>query len=356
VIGYAVERGASVGLIGDDQQLAAIGAGGVLRDIAATHGVLRLEELVRFSDHTEAEASIDLRDGDSRSLGFYRDHDRVHVGDAVTCADSVFEGWARERADGRDCLMLAPTRDLVRELNLRAQAARGPAGAWARLSDDCEARVGDIVITRRNDRRLGVSGTDWVKNGDRWIVTGIDDGALSVRHRDSGLHATLPATYVAAHVELGYAATVHTAQGLTADVMHGIVTGTETRQTLCTMLTRGRADGVIIAGESATRLHDIGDFWASRHDFVAPTRRQSQRQEIRFRHRTLEAHDIIIVEGLPVMTRERTIADLVEDLKDLTESPRVRAPALADALPQRGNREHRKHDVGSSGLPSRNPH
>ena len=110
------------------------------------------------------------------------------------------------------------------------------------LSDDCEARVGDVVITRRNDRRLGVSGTDWVKNGDRWVVTGIKDGALSVRHHDSALHATLPAPYVAAHVELGYASTVHTAQGLTADVMHGIVTGEESRQTLYTMLTRGRVE------------------------------------------------------------------------------------------------------------------
>jgi conjugative relaxase-like TrwC/TraI family protein len=242
VIGYAVERGSSVRLIGDDQQLSAIGAGGVLRDIAAIHGVLRLDELVRFTDRTEADASLDLRDGDPRSLGLYLDHDRVHVGDAVTCADAVFEGWARERANGRDCLMLAPTRDLVRELNLRAQAARGLAGHSVPLSDACEARVGDAVITRRNDRRLGVSGTDWVKNGDRWTVTDVHDGALLVRHRDSGLHATLPATYVAAHVELGYASTVHAAQGLTADVMQGIVTGEQTRQTLYTMLTRGRAE------------------------------------------------------------------------------------------------------------------
>jgi ATP-dependent exoDNAse (exonuclease V) alpha subunit len=38
---FALERGASVRLIGDDQQLAAIGANGVLRDITHTHGALR---------------------------------------------------------------------------------------------------------------------------------------------------------------------------------------------------------------------------------------------------------------------------------------------------------------------------
>ena len=242
VIMYALDHGASVRLVGDDHQLAAIGAGGVLRDIATTHGTLRLDELVRFTDPTEAEASLDLREGDPAALGFYLDHDRVHVGDAVTCTDAVFDAWNRERAGGRDCLMLAPTRELVRELNLRAQAAPGLAGRSVQLSDDCEAHVGDLVITRRNDRRLGVSGTDWVKNGDRWVVAGIKDGALSVRHYDSGLHATLPAPYVASHVELGYASTVHTAQGLTADVMHGIVTGDESRQTLYTMLTRGRVE------------------------------------------------------------------------------------------------------------------
>jgi ATP-dependent exoDNAse (exonuclease V) alpha subunit len=35
---FAIKRGANVRLIGDDQQLAAIGAGGVLRDITHTHG------------------------------------------------------------------------------------------------------------------------------------------------------------------------------------------------------------------------------------------------------------------------------------------------------------------------------
>ena len=43
IITACTDRGARVRLIGDDQQLAAIGAGGVLRDIATTHGAVRLE-------------------------------------------------------------------------------------------------------------------------------------------------------------------------------------------------------------------------------------------------------------------------------------------------------------------------
>ncbi len=39
------------------------------------------------------------------------------------------------------------------------------------LHDGTAASVGDIVITRRNDRRLR-AGNDWVRNGARWTVTG----------------------------------------------------------------------------------------------------------------------------------------------------------------------------------------
>ena len=245
VIGFAIERGATVRLIGDDQQLAAIGAGGVLRDIARTQSAVRLDEVVRFDDPVEAEASLALRDGDRSALGFYLDHERIHAGDQQTVVDEVFDAWQREQDAGRDCLMLAPTHALVRELNERARATRlGDTGAddEVRLRDATHASVGDVVLTRRNDRRLGVSSTDWVKNGDRWTVTDIHGGNLTVRHRDSGLITVLPAGYVAAYVELGYASTVHTAQGLTADVMHGVVTGEETRQLLYTMLTRGRTE------------------------------------------------------------------------------------------------------------------
>jgi hypothetical protein len=61
-----------------------------------------------------------------------------------------------------------------------------------------------------------------------------------VRHSLNGRTVRLPAVYVAESVKLGYATTVHTAQGLTADTMHGLATGEESRQQLYTMLTRGR--------------------------------------------------------------------------------------------------------------------
>jgi len=118
---FAVGRGASVRLIGDDQQLAAIGAGGVLRDIKQTHGALHLTELHRFTDPTEAAATLALREGKPEALDFYLEHGRVHVGDIATTVKDAFAAWVSDRVAGLDAIMLAPTRKLVAELNRQAR-------------------------------------------------------------------------------------------------------------------------------------------------------------------------------------------------------------------------------------------
>jgi hypothetical protein len=241
---FGIDRGASIRLIGDDQQLAAIGAGGVLRDIKHTHGALHLTELHRFTNPAEAAASLTLREGKPEALNFYLDHDRVHVGDLATTTEDAFTAWVLDRSAGLDAIMLAPTRDLVAELNCRARDHRlngEVPNVVVGLADGNRASVGDVIITRSNDRRLRLTATDWVKNGDRWTITGIGrDGSLKVRHSRSRLTVRLPTDYVQHSTGLGYASTIHGAQGVSADVMHGLATGQESRQQLYTMLTRGR--------------------------------------------------------------------------------------------------------------------
>jgi hypothetical protein len=65
-------------------------------------------------------------------------------------------------------------------------------------------------------------------------------GDLMVRHNRSHLTLRLPSDYVRESTGLGYATTIHGAQGVSADTMHGLLTGQESRQQLYTMLTRGR--------------------------------------------------------------------------------------------------------------------
>ena len=267
VVDFVISRGGSVRLIGDDQQLAAVGAGGVLRDIQATHGCLHLSELMRFADPAEGAASLALREGLPEALGFYLDRDRVHVGDLATMTDDVFTAWRNDHAAGADAIMLAPTRDLVAELNQRARQHRlhlTPAAptAAAQLADGNLASVDDIVITRSNDRTLRVTATDWVKNGDRWHVTAVgDDGSVTVQHARNGRIVDLPASYVATSVELGYACTIHTAQGVTADASYTLLTGSEPRQLAYTAATRGRLGNHLY-------LEVVGD--GDEHNVVRP--------------------------------------------------------------------------------------
>jgi hypothetical protein len=241
---FVIGRGGSVRLIGDDQQLAAIGAGGVLRDIAHTHGALRLTELHRFTDPAEAAASLAIREGSPSGLEFYLDHGRIHVGDVATTTEDAFNAWVSDRAAGLDAIMIAPTRNLVAGLNARARAHRldqTRAVSEVSLADGNQASVGDVIITRSNNRRLRLNATDWVKNGDRWTIIAIgQNGDLKVRHNRSRLTVRLPADYVSESTGLGYASTIHSAQGVSADTMHGLATGQESRQQLYTMLSRGR--------------------------------------------------------------------------------------------------------------------
>ncbi len=243
LISWALDRGASIRLIGDDQQLGAISAGGILRDIATTHGAARLVEVMRFTDPAEARATLALRDGDPAALGYYLDHDRVHVGDATTTSSQLFDAWLTDKRAGLDAIMLAPTREHVAALNQTAREHRLAGyrpGREADLADGNRASIGDTIITRRNNRRLR-AGNGWVKNGDRWQVDGVHrDGRLDVRDPRTRRRLTLPAEYVATYVELGYATTIHGAQGMTADTCHGLLTGQESRQQLYTMLSRGR--------------------------------------------------------------------------------------------------------------------
>ncbi len=100
-----------------------------------------------------------------------------------------------------------------------------------RLWDGNLAGAGDWIVTRLNDRRLGVfSGRDWVKNGDAWQVERrYADGSLAVRHLGHGGRVRLPRAYVRDQVQLLYATTAHHAQGTTVDTANPLITAGMTR-------------------------------------------------------------------------------------------------------------------------------
>ncbi|RLP67774.1 conjugal transfer protein [Mycetocola reblochoni] len=245
---HATEAGAKVLLVGDWAQLAAVDAGGafgmVVRD---RDDAPELTDVRRFRNEWEKHASLGLRIGDTDVIDTYLDHDRITPGGYEDILEQAYQAWRSDQAEGKSSVLIAETLDTVSELNTRARTDRILAGDVAldgvRLHDGNETSRGDLVITRKNDRRLAL-GCGWVKNGDRWTVTQAhDDGSLTVRRAHSKWRTTiaLPAVYVSEHVELGYAITAHRAQGSTVDTAHAIVHSPEmTRESLYVAMTRGR--------------------------------------------------------------------------------------------------------------------
>jgi ATP-dependent exoDNAse (exonuclease V) alpha subunit len=168
-VAHVLGRGGRVCLVGDDQQLGAVGAGGILADLNAAHGAVRLTQLHRFTDPDEAAATLHVRDGAPDAVDFYTARYRIRIGDPAGLPDRLLAAWRYDHDQGLDSLMLAPSRRQVADLNHRARTARlaghTPAGL-VELADGNQASAGDLIITRRNDRRLA-SGTGWVRNGDR---------------------------------------------------------------------------------------------------------------------------------------------------------------------------------------------
>lgn len=93
----------------------------------------------------------------------------------------------------------------------------------------------------------------------------------------------------------------------------------------------GVGRSVVAAGKTAASLHQIGDWFPSTTDFVTPTRRTTRLPDVRLRVRRLDHGDVMYLDGLPSMSVERTIADLVEARED----PSLIGDALHHAV-QRG--------------------
>lgn len=258
---HADQVGAKLLLVGDPQQLTAVDAGGVLgllvRDRPDTP---RLSELHRLRHEWEKQASLSLRLGQTEAIDTYITQRRVHDGDYDAILERAYSAWQTDRDEGKTSLLIAETGETVSALNARARADRIAAGHvtdedGVGLHDGNRVSRGDVVVTRRNDRRLAL-GRGWVKNGDRWIVTKArEDGSVTVRREHSTWRTslTLPAEYVASDLELGYATTAHRAQGATVDTAHAIVHSPQmTRESLYVSMTRGReANHVYVATDQA---------------------------------------------------------------------------------------------------------
>lgn len=243
LVSATLDVGVKLLLVGDPAQLSAIEAGGMFRTLVRErgHDIPTLVDVRRFKAAWERRTTLQVRDGDVAALAAYRAHGRISEGSRDELLDTLYLAWKHDVDAGLHSLMLAGDAATVEELNDRARAelvARGVVGVGV-VVGDLEIGAGDLIVTRENDRRLRTA-SGWVKNGDEWRVTAThQDGSLGVARVKGMESVVLPARYVAQHVELAYASTVHRAQGRTVDTAHAFISPFTTREVLYVSVTRG---------------------------------------------------------------------------------------------------------------------
>ena len=245
------QAGARLVLTGDPRQLGAVDAGGVMGLLDGHAETYALTQVRRFADPWEATASLNLRDGDPDALAAYDRHGRLLSHDTSdAAAQAAATAAVADRLDGRAVVVVTGSNKQAAQVatNVRDQLVDlGLVHEDGILlgRDGCTAGVGDLITARRNN--YGLTAT----NRGQYQVTAVgDDGSLTVTPANHGTGPDspagearvirLPAEYVAEHVQLGYASTVHAAQGLTVDAAHLVTDGGLDALSLYVGLSRGR--------------------------------------------------------------------------------------------------------------------
>jgi Ti-type conjugative transfer relaxase TraA len=269
VLSAAQAAGAKVVLIGDPEQLQAIEAGAAFRALAERHGAAEITTVRRQHEPWQRDATRELATGRTeQALERYAAAGMVMAADTRAEARvALVAGWdaARQERPEESRIILAYTRDDVRDLNELARAQLRAAGELRTpdqvVQTERGARAfaaGDRIMFQRNERGLGGDGRGRdgvaVKNGTLGTVLEVASGGerLTVRldgpgvsgrpEKGSGREVTFY-TRDYAHIDHGYAATVHKAQGVTVDRAHVLATPHMDRHAAYVGLTRHR-DGV----------------------------------------------------------------------------------------------------------------
>ncbi|MEA1842793.1 Ti-type conjugative transfer relaxase TraA [Agrobacterium tumefaciens] len=282
-IGEAEERGAKIVLVGDHEQLQAIGAGAPFRAIAEQIGHVELSGIRRQRHDWQRQASVAFATHKTaEGLAAYRDHGAIHfaesreeamaqivrdyLADSEKRADGTRVAMAHRRADVRALNAairseLQNRQRLERSHGLSACADRGDG-------EDVGERVfqtnngkrafaaGDRIIFLENNRDLRV------KNGMLGTVEHVEPGKIIARlDGRGGDSVSIPMDSYQA-IDHGYATTIHKNQGATVDRAFVLASSTMDRHLTYVAMTRHR-DGVQLYADikeftNAGRLVDHG--------------------------------------------------------------------------------------------------
>lgn len=261
-VGEAERNGAKLVLVGDHEQLQAIGAGAPFRAVAERVGFAELSEVRRQRADWQRGASQDFaRHRTAAGLAAYAERGAVAFSDTRDGArEAIVRDYmadSAQRPEGSRVAM-AHRRVDVRALNAAIREARQDRGELGRGKDAGErlyqtndgARAfaaGDRIVFLENSRELGV------KNGMLATVSAVEDGRITARldgkGRDGQDRVVAVPTADYAAIDHGYATTIHKTQGATVDRAFVMASGTMDRHLAYVAMTRHRDEARLYAGQ-----------------------------------------------------------------------------------------------------------
>ncbi|MGO2520940.1 MAG: AAA family ATPase [Microbacterium sp.] len=257
----ALDSGVGIAMVGDHLQALPVGHSGAMSLMRSrSSSVVELCAVHRFKDPAWGALSLRLREPgpDSKAVA----HEIVETGHAVVVStdaearQNMVDGWLDGHQAGQRVALITATHEESQTISEMIQARRLQAGHLdtvrvVALQGGQVAYVGDVIQTRRNDRRADV------ENRQQWTITDVatakDGTVLSVRLaslEDAGVLRDVGGDYLAEHAHLSYAATVHGVQGETTD--RALVGPGVDAAGLYVGLTRGREhNAAVVVADSA---------------------------------------------------------------------------------------------------------
>jgi len=269
-IGEAEERGAKIVLVGDHEQLQAIGAGAPFRAIAEQIGHVELSDIRRQRHDWQRQASVAFATHKTaEGLAAYRDHGDIHFADsreeAMAKIVRDYLADSEKRADGTRVAMAHRRADvhtlnaairselqnrqrLERSQRLSAGADRGDRGDVEERGNSEDVgeltfqtsngkrafAAGDRIIFLENNRDLGV------KKGMLGTVEHVQQDQIVARLDGRGGESVSIPTDTYQAFDHGYATTIHKNQGATVDRAFVLASSTMDRHLTYVAMTRHR--------------------------------------------------------------------------------------------------------------------
>ena len=215
----------------------------------------RLSEVWRMRDPDERAASLALRDGGPnpvrRAVDWYRGNGRLHTGDEIAMAHDAMEAYRADTTAGKDALLVCGTKKMADALNgasttRRSTPTRPPSpppagtvsgwGIWSSVAATTPLSACSTPPTSASRRLIRcATATAGACSPSTPNTTASPPAACPTAPAPP--LAVITCANTSTH---GYAVTVHSAQGVTADTTHAVLGETTSRAMLYVALTRGR--------------------------------------------------------------------------------------------------------------------